>query len=123
MKNLNNYLEDFAIDDFKDALEDGAWLAQDGMSKLEAEDLHAECKKVIGEAYGPEIEYDGDTYYLVEQAYLRNSPGEDYYQATCVKSGSPGLYHAIWSIAYPESFAEGDEDCCDWETPDSISKY
>ena len=123
MTDLNYYLGEHSIDSFYKALEDGAFLKAEEISREEAEEMHHECTKILGGVtHGQEILYDDDVYYLLEQAYLSNHPVSDNYTALCVKKGEAGIYRAMWEIQDWKAFREGDEDCCNWDKPCCIEK-
>lgn len=41
---------------------------------------------------------------------------DNWYEGTG-KDDNGNEYFIVWSISKPELFAEGDEDCCDWDNP------
>lgn len=76
-----------------------------------------ECSRKFGDP----VIFEGETYYLIESAYLDNYRGTANYQASAIDN-SGNLYTVHWDIVCGDD--NGDEsNCCDWDCPSDVIKY
>lgn len=71
------------------------------------------------------VEFGGEEYVLVQDAYLDGTDAEAAYFADAIKVGDEPdvdgyvpIYKVKWSIVYPDTEDEGDR--CDWENPADV---
>ena len=73
------------------------------------------------------VEFGGEEYVLVQDAYLDGTDAEAAYFAAAIKAGDEPdvdgyvpIYKVEWSLVYPDTEDAG--DACDWENPADVRK-
>jgi hypothetical protein len=111
-----------SIKDILAAMEDGEVLGKMGISQNDAEEIHNFCTQLLNGSFGPEIIWNGESYFLIEQAFYGERYNTDNYIAAAIKDPDPdnANYTINWEISNIEAWKEGDEDCCNWDNPNNI---